>query len=88
MARAPRLPTDAEPSRRERGPGVARPAALKPQSSLGSDAVESTPSGLGPRRLVSASGSAEVLRAYRRGDEGAEDRIMYSLLPSELVDPR
>ena len=50
--------------------------------------MKSTPSGLGPRRLVSASGSAEVLRAYRRGDEGAEDRIMYSLLPSELVDPR
>jgi hypothetical protein len=30
----PKLPLDAEPSRRERGPGVARPAALKPRRLL------------------------------------------------------
>ena len=34
VGRPPKLPLDAEPSRRERGPGVARPAALKPRRLL------------------------------------------------------
>jgi hypothetical protein len=34
MGRPPKLRLDAEPSRRERGPGVARPAALKPRRLL------------------------------------------------------
>src|SRR5919204_3996917 len=35
---SPNLRPDAEPSRRERGPGVVRPAALKPQKPLRADA--------------------------------------------------
>jgi hypothetical protein len=47
-----KLPLDAEPSRRERGQGVVRPAALRPlRLPLGDDVAESTPSGSGPRRL-------------------------------------
>src|SRR4051794_10787328 len=50
---------DAEPSRRERGPGIARPAALKPRRSFGSDAAESIPSDSGPRLPIPGPSGAQ-----------------------------